>query len=493
MKIEFDAWDYTKEDTFQTSHYVYEGDEDKGWKIFRNGELYLTLEPGYRLLKTKACGICSTDIDRRFLPFPLPQIIGHELIAQDMKTKENYVVEINDTLQARGSQNTDPFIQAGIPTHSPTRMVLGIDRLPGGFGPYILAPKNAIVPIQGLSNKVAVVVEPFAASLQAIEASPPMEGDKVAILGPRRLGNLIIAALSAYRKSNNTQFQITAITRRNELSQLAIELGADNAINIKEYQETHKGLDGLIDNFDIVYDTSATPEGFSIALSLASREVHLKTTNGQKMCGLQHLTELVVDELSILPFTKENLQFHWPKETRKNTKIYIAPSLNTLLETDSEFIDLIQKEGFQKIDRLDFSEAVNELENFEKNGELPRYDVAVVSTPEEIDRCIRPIEGKEMSLIRPRGAILYIPYSEDDFVPREFLPLELFFRKGGCLRSSRCGNFERAIQLLKENPDICSRLEEKFISHIYSVEELPNAYNKAKSPDARKVMVVHSE
>jgi len=35
-------------------------------------------------------------------------------------------------------------------------------------------------------------------------------------------------------------------------------------------------------SFDIVYDTTSTPEGFAAAIRLAKREVHLKSTNGRK-------------------------------------------------------------------------------------------------------------------------------------------------------------------------------------------------------------------
>ena len=54
---------------------------------------------------------------------------------------------------ARGDLVQDAFCDSGIPTHSPTRLVLGIDRLPGGFGPFILAPQNAIVPYEKISDR----------------------------------------------------------------------------------------------------------------------------------------------------------------------------------------------------------------------------------------------------------------------------------------------------------------------------------------------------
>lgn len=493
-KIQFKALDYTADDSFIESEYEFSGDEATGWKISRNGESYLDLDPGYRLLKTRACGVCSTDLDRRFLPFPLPQIIGHEVIAEDTNTKETFVVEINDTLEARGSNSKDEFILAGIPTHSPERKVLGIDRLPGGFGPYILAPKNAAIPYTGIPDKAAVLIEPFAASLQAVIASPPEDGDEVAVLGPRRLGSLVIAALVAYRLDSGKNFKIFALARRKKLLDLAIQLGVDEGIDISSKEEVLKNQS----RFAIVYDTTSTPEGFLSALNLAKREVHLKTTNGQKMGGINHLTELVVDELSILPFTKENLFFHWENESRDNKEIYISPSINEG-ENYKELENLITDElgSDVRIHTSNPKEAIAHLQSKAFADKLPRFDLAIVSTVSEIEQAIRPVQNQEESLVRPRGAILVIPElaiqeaTESGANESEPSALVAFLEKGGSIRSSRCGDFHLAIKLLQENPSVAQSLADHMVSHQYGVDQLPEAFVTAKSPDAIKVVVNH--
>lgn len=489
----FKAFDYTSDDTFIETDYNYKGDESSGWSISRNGHPYLNLGPGYKLLKTVACGVCSTDIDRRFLPFPLPQIIGHEVIAQDLDSNQKYVVEINDTFEARGDSKSDAFIREGIPTHSPERKVLGIDRLPGGFGAYILAPKNAAIPFNGIPDKAAVLIEPFAASLQAVIASPPEDGDIVAVLGPRRLGSLVISALNAYRLNTKKSFKIVALARRKPLLDLASKLGADEGIDISK-PET---LNQLKNSFDIIYDTTSTPEGFLSAMQLAKRELHLKTTNGQKMGGLNHLTELVVDELSILPFDANNLHFHWNKEKRENINIYLSPEVQNLPKDDFEIINLlIQKElstkGKVKISLGSWEDAILTLTDLEKNDELPRFDLVITASLEEIDRAIRPTKGKEDSLVRPRGAILYIPKSnESENGTIDSSELNTFFLAGKSIHSSRCGDFHLALQLLEENPSVATSLAENMISHEFNSKDLPEAFTFAKKPEAIKVMVRH--
>lgn len=477
MNLKFRAKDYLSDDSFESAEYEYIGNQNEGWEIKRNGSTYLQLGPGYIPLKTISCGVCSTDIDRRFLPFPLPQIIGHEVLAEGLEENQGkqFVVEINDTYEARGDKNPDIFCKEGIPTHSPERRVLGIDRLPGGFGPYILAPIHAAINLEGVSPKAAVLMEPFAAALQAIIASPPKPGDHVAVLGPRRLGSLVLAALSSYRKTNGSDFRITAITRHDHLVDLSKEMGADDVIDLRI-----TNVENLQNKFDIVYDTTSTTSGFETALQISKREVHLKTTNGQTMAGLQHLTELVVDELSILPYEKKNTTFHWQKETRSNKNIFVFDGV-------SDFIKNELKTNFNVYEgNISKAESILASESFA--NQMPRFDLVVVSSPSEIGLTIRPNPSTENSLVRPRGAIL-VDSSNVSQWPAEFSLVREFFKQGKEIHSSRCGDFHMAISLLKDNPEITKSLENHLISHRFSSDQLEEAYLKAKDPSSVKVVV----
>lgn len=467
MQVNFSALEYNSDDSFQNADFEFSGSENTGWTISRNGEKLLDLGKGYKLLKTKLCGVCSTDLDRRFLPFPLPQIIGHELIAEDENGRV-YAVEINDTFQARGEKE-DIFCKLGIPTHSPGRLVLGIDRLPGGFGKYILAPKNAMVPIGSVNEKTAVLTEPFAAALQAVIASPPAEGSSVAVLGPRRLGSLIIAALVGYRNQSKRNFKITALARRDSLLELTRELGADAGINL-----TKTPKEDLSQSFDIVYDTTAHPEGFELAMELSKKEVHLKSTNGQVVCGVKKMTELVVDELSILPYSEANLNFHWEIDRWNNEKIWISPNLSSKLNLSTK------RTYSTKIEDL---KTLWESKDFE--GRLPRFDLAIVESIEEIDTALRPFSDSEESMVRPRGAILVLPNSTNN-------KLLQFIARGGEVRSSRCGDFHLALKVLEENPILSEKLHSKMITHEMDISDLPIAFSTARDSSSIKVIVRHS-
>jgi len=299
LRVEFEGLEYHASDRVQSARYAMEGSSAEGWRITRNGSDHLLLGPGYRLLRTDRCGVCSTDLDRRFLPFPLPQIIGHELIALDADSRR-HVIEINASHRARGLDTDCPFCAAGLATHCPDRRVLGIHDLPGGFGPWVLAPENAAIRIpHSLPDDVAVLVEPFAAALHAAESIDPGPEESVAVLGPRRLGLLVVAALAARRRRDRAGFRLLALTRHESLGRLALRFGADEAVR------PPAGDAGPGPLADIVIDTTGSPAGLECAIGLARREVHLKSTHGQAAAGLARTTELVVDEIAMQAWPEE--------------------------------------------------------------------------------------------------------------------------------------------------------------------------------------------
>jgi threonine dehydrogenase-like Zn-dependent dehydrogenase len=467
MNIQFQALEYRIDGKFQSADFEFEGDMENGWQIQRNQTKHLKLGKGYKLLRNRMCGICATDLSRRFLPFPLPQVIGHEIVAVDMETMDKSVVEINDTAYYRGELPMDIYCRENLYTHTPGRMVLGIDRLPGGFGPYTLAPRKSIIPIGRLNDYAGVLVEPFAAALHAVLASTPKTGDSVAVVGPRRLGTLLVAGLNAFRKSSGIDFEIVAVARHRDLLDLCHCFGSDREIDLQNEDEKN-----IHKQFDIVYDTTGSESGFQLSLWMAKKEIHLKSTNGQPVLGLKNLTPLVVDELSILPFNEETIHFRWKNENRDNPEIFVAKGVKQDIVTDT------------RVHRMDYTAAVKLLQGPLFQNRLPRFDLAIASSPEEIDSIIRPVKESEISLVRPRGAILFAGDATGN-------PILKFIQNGGRLRSSRCGDFEPAIRLLKENPELSDAMSHFLISHVFPSSELAKAFQYASKSSSRKVVIKH--
>ena len=81
--VTFSAQEYQPDGTIRPAAYAFAGTTVDGWEIRREGRFHLRLGPGYRLLRASHCGVCATDLARRHLPFPLPQVTGHEVVAVD--------------------------------------------------------------------------------------------------------------------------------------------------------------------------------------------------------------------------------------------------------------------------------------------------------------------------------------------------------------------------------------------------------------------------
>src|SRR3954467_6551124 len=139
--IRFVAPEYQADGSFRETAYGLRGSAEDGWEIARDGAPHLRLGRGYRALRVSHCGICATDLARCRLPFPLPQVTGHEVVALD-DAGAPVVIGINASHAARAlcARGWCTYCIGGLPTHCPERRVLGIHDLPGGFGPWVLAP-----------------------------------------------------------------------------------------------------------------------------------------------------------------------------------------------------------------------------------------------------------------------------------------------------------------------------------------------------------------
>lgn len=472
--LAFDALDYRSDQTFASARYRYVGDEQSGWSIERDGQEVLRLGPGFRLLRTLQCGVCSTDLARHFLPFPLPQVIGHEVVAVDERGVR-YVVEINASHAARGVADECPFCSGGLPTHCPARVTLGIHDLPGGFGPWILVPTGACLRVpDSVPDSAAVLVEPFAAALHAVHTLAPQPGERIAVLGPRRLGMLVVAALTGVRTQalrSGRAFDVVAVVRDPALAPLARSFGATDAVVL--------GLDAIADGaFDVVVDTTGNPEGLELAVRLARREVHLKSTHGRASAGVEHLTELVVDELAIDRFPLEQpapSAAAWDRlRTGERPRIawLAAAAPPDWLRSRAEVIRGPAAEVFAAVRRA--------------TRGLPRADVAVVDSARGVAEAIRPIVGVEESLVRPRGDVLVLRDARVDGSPL----LAAVARRGLRLSSSRCGEFAPALELLADDPDL-ARIGERLVTHRFRADDLAAAFVVARSRACIKAVVEH--
>jgi threonine dehydrogenase-like Zn-dependent dehydrogenase len=463
---EFTAPEYLAGGRFGSALYRYEQTSD-GWRVFRNEHAHLDLGAGYRMMRVLACGVCATDLAREHLPFPLPQITGHEVLAVDERG-QRYAIEINASHAARGVAPC-AFCVAGLPTHCPERLVLGIHDLPGGFGPWILAPVHALVPIPAaVDDASAVLVEPLAAALHAVRVIDIRPGDTVAVLGPRRLGMLMVAALHAFRADSKRDFSILALSRHDALLQLAGELGADQGVAVRG---TGEHLDDQ--SADIVIDTIGNPQGLELAIRLARREVHLKSTHGRPAAGVNHLTEMVVDELALRRIVPEELAECGAHGSWGTPLAWLAASDPPAALAASGAV--IRGEGAALMAAVAAAAPG-----------LPRVNLAVADSAAQVADAIRPGEVTPHSVVRPRGDIGLLPAAVHDASPL----VRAVAGRGLRLTTSRCGDLHDAAAKL-DSAATLRGVGARMVTHWFDPDHMTEAFTTARSASCIKAVVRH--
>ena len=205
-------------------------------------------------IKTRLSGICGSDLatitakgSPYFSPFTsCPFVLGHEVVGEIAETGERVeaytagdrvVIEPVLSCEIRGIEPgchqcrqghfanceniTEGNVSAGIQT--------GYCRdTGGGWSPYLLAHKNQIhrVP-EGLSDEIAVLLEPFACALHGVLKANLKDTDEVLIIGAGTVGLLTVAAIRAIGKSN----RILIVAKYPHQRHLAHELGADEILS----------------------------------------------------------------------------------------------------------------------------------------------------------------------------------------------------------------------------------------------------------------------
>ncbi|KAJ3256455.1 hypothetical protein HDU77_003142 [Chytriomyces hyalinus] len=470
--------------------------------VLRNGVEHLSLDGEWCVCKTLSCGVCCTDCARHFLPYPLPQIIGHEVIVAIpdshalLKDADFAAVEINNNCR----QISCPYCANNtLPTQCPHRITMGINTWPGGLAPFMVAPVVNMIPVprNTLSLLSATLIEPFAAALHAIDSSSLQQSDHVAILGTGKLGLLAILALEGRRRSDPklSDIRITAIVREGNLQHvsLAKSFGADHIISVPKSEEGEESALANLE-FDVVFDTTGNPKGLHRAISLATREVHLKSTHGQPVFGMKHWTEMVVAELTLIPATAQNLisRLAWRNPTaparqsgtrEKCMNIYVAPSAADQLPTE-----LLNHSEYTLYTDLSIAEADAALESgtlgehlLSLGSRLPRFDAAIVASPEDVDAVVFPSRFHDKSLVAPRGAIFYLCADSSRINENG---MELLLKNGTIISTSRCGDFKRALQILLQRDgdkaELIGNKLQQLVTHRYSLSDLPLAMEVAR-------------
>ncbi|KAI9324067.1 hypothetical protein DFJ73DRAFT_874356 [Zopfochytrium polystomum] len=519
-------------------------------RVLRSAQVKSEYSGDYSVRRVLQCGICCTDLARPFLPYELPQIIGHEALIE--VDDEHYgVVDINDSHfshsrldpltgalaenePARSCPYCNPDNPHRMPSQCPARTTMGINSWCGALAPYLIVPNRnlEIIPKSSLPKDVAALIEPFAAALHAVESRnwKGLAGKRgmvhVGVVGAGKLGLMILASLLGMDHPD-VRLKVTAILRSIEHADRAVNFGCSDIILSEGYDSDGKPKwNRLVANgplepvseslsFDIVFDTSGTLSGLSTALSVATQELHLKSTNGQPFGGLAHVTEAVVDEIAIIPVELGSpstldsaLSFSWPNGQRSNPNI-VTLGCSSVPETE-EYIKQVKRSGrrvfsFNSAEEADvwMRPVRGDSEPRTSSGEeqllasgspFPRFDLGLVMADQtNPSATCSAIDG----LLRPRGAMHDKSLvANQESSAQSTLPQKLASHKI-TLTTSRCGNFGRAIEFLTDpvRRNVVKGLS-ALVTHRFSLDQLPEAMaavRNGRDASGKKVIKVMVE
>ena len=265
----------------------------------------LTAGPGEAIIQVQHAGVCGTDLAlfHGDYPVPLPHVCGHEFTGNVKSVGEGVnkhwigktvTAEINNTCIAYGKQTLCTACEKGVPSHCLARTVTGIIQHEGAFADEVKVAAGTLHEIpSNIDPLTATLTEPLAAALQTFEMSPMQENETLVVLGPGRLGILIVFAASL--KGVKT----IAVSRSEAKRKRALEFGAQKALAPENaVDEIRNSTEGL--GADFVVDTTGHPDGITQAFQLVRPRgtIACKTTCGLPATGLD-MTKLVVDEITL--------------------------------------------------------------------------------------------------------------------------------------------------------------------------------------------------
>lgn len=226
--------------------------------------------PGEVLCEPLAVGLCHTDVSvirgysavqAGYSP-SYPLVLGHEFVARVVAVGEGVsTVGVGDRIVS-GSHIpcTDcKFCGAGRSELCRGKRIVGLD-VDGALAERFVLPEAIVRRIDdAVPIELAVLAEPFAVALHAVELANHAPGDRVAVIGPGPVGLLAVGALV----SQSIDTALIGLPADEQQLQLGRELGASEVFTVEEALAEHAG------SFDIVIEAAGHHTAVATAISLA--------------------------------------------------------------------------------------------------------------------------------------------------------------------------------------------------------------------------------
>lgn len=259
--------------------------------------------PNWVKVKNRMCGLCGSDVHFIFLEIdpgvapaavpPLPRkFLGHEMVGEVVDAGEgagafrpgDRVIQRIDWPSCFQKEKA-PMCRQCARGNYPLCEDPGWEGLPlnvgGGFSPYMVAHKTQLIKIEeAMPDEHAILIEPTACAVRAVLKRPPVEGEKVLVLGTGAIGLSLIGILRALHPG----VEVYATYRYPHQADMARALGASGVVPEKNaylrVAEITGGrhFEGLFKNemvvggFEVVYDTVGSDRSLRDALRWARSE-----------------------------------------------------------------------------------------------------------------------------------------------------------------------------------------------------------------------------
>lgn len=246
---------------------------------------------GEALINVHVAGICSTDLELAKGYMHFRGTLGHEFVGTVVEADtqqwigQRVVATINIAPPSQSQDSAVPAGQISEHRHTPGRSVLGILHRDGAMAQQVCVPEENLRGVDaGVSDRQAVFAEPLAAAMRITEQLRVSPSDKVAVIGPGRLGMLVSKVLSLGGAN------VTVIGRNTA----SLELPARWQLPT---QLDSQVVDGA---FDMVVEATGNPDVLALAFG-ALRPLGtlvLKSTYAQ--AANVDLTPVVVNEINVV-------------------------------------------------------------------------------------------------------------------------------------------------------------------------------------------------
>lgn len=257
---------------------------ESGEVKFRTDWPLPTPEDGQALIRVSLAGICATDLEIVKGYAGYEGILGHEFVGIVEEGPQAWMGRRVVGGINLGCGECAVCLSQG-PEHCPNRSVLGIIGHHGAFADYLTLPTANLLPVpDAVPDEVAVFVEPLAAALRIREQIPLPPSNRVAVIGPGRLGLLIGLALLPGGA------QVTMIGRNHSSLELPSQLGLEVGI-ITDFGDN---------SFDIVVEATGNKDGLTQALRLIRPLGTLVMKSTYAELADVDLTKIVVGELMVV-------------------------------------------------------------------------------------------------------------------------------------------------------------------------------------------------